>query len=109
MGSGRQRFRRTCRAVEKTEAEETEQKPADMRLPGDLALCAGQRHDAETEHGVDQHPNSQDGDDARVGQRLAKGGKRDLGEVRSPPAPLCLGAEHEIAADAPTTGAISPK
>ena len=52
-----------------------------MGLPGDAALGPHDRPRREAEDHVDDDPNAENGEDARVAEGLAEGGERRMGEV----------------------------
>ena len=86
-----------------------------MGLPGDVAIGAGDRDHAKAETSVEHHPEAENREDrrsVRVFERLSSGTcarsaftRLGLAKTNRKAAAIC----PEIAADAPTTGVISPK
>jgi hypothetical protein len=85
-----------------------------MGLPGDVAFGAADRDHAKAEDDVEHHPEAENREDAPVGEGLERLSSGTCARSASPGRPAKTNRKAaaiwpEIAADAPTTGIISPK
>src|SRR5580704_12306733 len=68
--------------VEGGEQNETRDKTADMRLPGDILVFIADRDGAESEQRIESHPDGQKGQEPRVAQgRKQRCGRHPVGRT----------------------------